>query len=95
MVRLPVWLCPRLQEVRSLYAEELTVGEERRRQGEARLGMTWRGKAGQARAKQGRTLQNKTRKGNAMEGKARRDEATPRRSNPILKQATIPSIELQ
>ena len=61
MVRLPVWLCPRLQEVRSLYAEEITVGEERRRQGEARLGMTWRGKTVQARARQGNTRQNQAR----------------------------------
>ena len=93
MVRLHVRLCARLQEVRRLYAEEITVREEKRRQGEARPGMTWRGKTGQAGARQGKTRQLKAGQGKANEMKARQDEARPRRSNPSLRQTATPSIE--
>ena len=71
--------CPcgfvRLQEVRRLYAEEITVGEERRRQGEARPGMTWRGKTGQARARQENTRQDQARQVKGKDGKKRRGNA--------------------
>ena len=75
MVRLPVRLCARLQEVPRLYVEAITVGEEKRRQGEARLGMSWRGKTGQARARQENTRQDQARQVKGKDGKKRRGKA--------------------
>ena len=43
---MPVRFCMRLQEVPRVYVEAIPVEEEKRRQGEARLGMSWRGKTG-------------------------------------------------
>ena len=76
-------LCARLQEVPRLYVEAITVGcvcvweggEEKRRQGEARLGMSWRGKTGQARARQENTRQDQARQVKGKDGKKRRGKA--------------------
>ena len=50
-------------------------GEEKRRQCEARLGMSWRGKTGQARARQENTRQDQARQVKGKDGKKRRGKA--------------------
>ena len=67
----------RLQEVPRVYVEAIHVGVggEKRRQGEARLGMSWRGKTGQARARQENTRQDQARQVKGKDGKKRRGNA--------------------